>query len=164
MLSPELAVYITGLGKNLVMKQDMIEMLVYLCENGFTSAIECADDVAEPDEYELSAPPYPDNTEKKIFKILADLPDSQRVFVGSELEHIGPELRSYILLLSNIGVLDHEQREAVIEYLMQIDDPLPNLDDLKWAVIMSLCYEPMQEALDSLPETAFVGDLSEVWH
>ncbi len=151
------------------MKQDMIEMLVYLCENGFTNAIECADDVveperAEPDEYELSAPPYPDGSEKKIFKILADQPDSQRVFTGDELEHISPEVRSYILLLSNIGVLDHEQREMVIEYLMEVNDPLPNLDDLKWAVIMSLCYEPMKEALDSLPETAFVGDLSEVWH
>ena len=147
----------------------MIEMLVYLCENGFTNAIECADDVdiqesSEPDEYELSAPPYPNGAEKKIFRILADQPESQRVFVGKELEHISAELRSYILLLSNIGVLDHDQREMVIDYLMEVDDPQPNIDDLKWAVIMSLCYEPMKEALDSIPETSFVGDLSEVWH
>lgn len=146
------------------MKQEMIEMLVYLCENGFTNAINCCVDQAESKECDISAPPSADIIEKRISKILAEQPDSQRVFVESELEHINAECRSHILLLSNIGVLDHDKREMVIDYLMEITDSRPDFDDLKWSVIMALCYDPMKETLDSLPETSFVGDLSEAWH
>lgn len=146
------------------MKQEMIEMLVYLCENGFTSAINCCVEQDDAEESDIAPPPLADMIEKRVFKILADKPDSQRIFIGSELEHISAECRSYILLLSNIGVLDHDKREMVIDYLMEITDSRPDFDDLKWSVIMTLCYDPMKETLDSLPETSFVGDLSEAWH
>lgn len=78
------------------------------------------------------------------FKVHSDEP--VRVFVDSEADRLDTECRDLLMYLSNIGVLDVQRRELVIDRLMALGSDEIDLEDVKWVVLMVLFNQPGQEA------------------
>lgn len=50
------------------------------------------------------------------------------------------------MYLENIGILDAQRRELVLDRLMALDAEEITLEDMKWVVLMVLFNQPGQEA------------------
>ena len=70
---------------------------------------------------------------------------SFRINSAPEMDKLGVESRGFLLFLEQIGVLNCETREIVIERLMELDNSEIELDDLKWVVLMVLFNVPGNE-------------------
>ena len=70
---------------------------------------------------------------------------SFRIYSAPEMDKLGVESRGFLLFLEQIGVLNCETREIVIERLMELDNSEIELDDLKWVVLMVLFNVPGNE-------------------
>ena len=85
--------------------------------------------------------------------VIAQSPDSMRVYSSAEQEHIGAECLGFVSFLESSGVLPAGMREIVIERAMATPgDPLA-LDELKIIVLMvhwSTGVEPDALVLDEL--------------
>jgi Smg protein len=77
-------------------------------------------------------------------KLQADRPI--RVYVDSELNRLDTDCRDFILYLENIGILDAQRRELVLDRLLALESDEINLEDVKWVVLMVLFNQPGQEA------------------
>ena len=66
--------------------------------------------------------------------------------MDSELDRLDTECRDFLMYLENIGILDAQRRELVVDRLLALDSDEINLDDLKWVVLMVLFNQPGQEA------------------
>ncbi|HAO24765.1 MAG TPA: hypothetical protein DCQ49_06630, partial [Methylophaga sp.] len=64
-----------------------------------------------------------------------------RVFSESEIERLDIQCRGYLLFLEQVGVLDVETREVVIERVLALDSEEIDLEQLKWVVLMVLFYQ-----------------------
>lgn len=69
-----------------------------------------------------------------------------RVYVESELDRLDTECLDFMMYLENIGILDAQRRELVVDRLLALDSDEITLDDLKWVVLMVLFNQPGQEA------------------
>jgi Smg protein len=67
-----------------------------------------------------------------------------RVFADSELARLSAQCRGYLLSLENQGVLSAQQREIVIERALALPGD-PDIDQLKWVVLLVLSSQPGQE-------------------
>ncbi|MFC3913344.1 DUF494 family protein [Pseudaeromonas sharmana] len=70
---------------------------------------------------------------------------SFRIYAAEEMSRLGPDCRGFLLFLEQIGVLDCQTREIVIERLMDLDNAEIELDDMKWVVLMVLFNVPGSE-------------------
>ena len=70
---------------------------------------------------------------------------SFRIYAAEEMERLSQECRGFLLFLEQIGVLNSETREIVIERLMDLDNPDIELDDMKWVILMVLFNVPGNE-------------------
>jgi len=80
-------------------------------------------------------------------------PDSVRIYVASELEHLGEPSIGFITFLESAGVLPPHMREMVIDRASAIPGGPLDLEDLKIIVLMvfwSLGEEPDALILDEL--------------
>ncbi|MFB0955172.1 MAG: DUF494 family protein, partial [Aeromonadaceae bacterium] len=68
-----------------------------------------------------------DNAERPVYAT-----GSFRIYSAPEMDKLGVECRGFLLFLEQIGVLNCETREIVIERLMELDNSEIELDDLKW--------------------------------
>ena len=68
-----------------------------------------------------------------------------RVFSDSELARLSTECRGLLLTLENAQVLTPQQREIVIERMLDLDADEPDTEQLKWVVLMVLSSQPGQE-------------------
>lgn len=91
-------------------------------------------------------------------------PGPMRVFSGPELDKLDTECRGFLLFLEQHGVLDHDQRELVLDRAMALDQDQLDLDDLKWVVLMVLFNQPGSEAAYAWMETQMFGDDPEPVH
>jgi Smg protein len=69
-----------------------------------------------------------------------------RVYVDSELDRLDTDCRDFVMYLENIGILDAQRRELVLDRLMALEAEEITLEDLKWVVLMVLFNQPGQEA------------------
>lgn len=63
---------------------------------------------------------------------------SMRIYTPAEQQKLGAKSRGFLLFMENIGQLDANQREMIIEQVMTLGDTKIELDDLKWVVMMVL--------------------------
>ena len=63
-----------------------------------------------------------------------------------ELERVDTECRDFLMYLENIGILDAQRRELVLDRLLALEADEITLEDMKWVVLMVLFSQPGQEA------------------
>ena len=147
------------------MKENVLDILIYLFENYFDAEPETA---AEPDrdtlKDELERAGFAASEVDKALEWLEGLatdgtqhaaaPTSRaiRVFDAREQSQLDTECRGYILYLENIGILNAEQRELVIDRLLALDGGVVEIDQVKWVVLMVLFSQPGQEGAYSRME------------
>lgn len=160
------------------MKENVFDVLLYLFENYIDT-----DDAHKPDkdtlENELERIGFPELEINKAFDwlesmtVVADsvsdtddnVPDStMRFFAEQEMERLDVECRGYLLFLEQVGVIDNDTREIVIERVLALDTDDIDLDQLKWVVLMVLFYQPGREVAYAWMEDLVFEDLEAIIH
>ncbi|HEC58685.1 hypothetical protein LCGC14_0837370 [marine sediment metagenome] len=164
------------------MKEDVFDVLLYLFENYIDT-----DDSNKPDkdalETELEGVGFQNLEIHKAFDWLESMtvieedssssdsdedeskpPSAMRFYSEQELLRLDLQCRGYLLFLEQVGVLDAETREVVIERVMALDTDEIDLDQMKWVVLMVLFYQPGREAAYAWMEDLVFEDLEAVVH
>ena len=68
-----------------------------------------------------------------------------RVYVDSEIARLDTECRDFLMYLENIGILDAQRRELVLDRVLALETDEITLEDTKWVVLMVLFSQPGQE-------------------
>lgn len=63
---------------------------------------------------------------------------SMRIYTEAEKIKLSAKSRGFLLFMENIGQLDANQREMIIDQIMSLGDASISLEDLKWVVMMVL--------------------------
>ncbi|SMN16072.1 Protein of unknown function Smg [uncultured Candidatus Thioglobus sp.] len=63
---------------------------------------------------------------------------SMRIYSEAEQKKLDSKSRGFLLFMENIGQLDANQREMIIEQVMSLGEAKIDLEDLKWVVMMVL--------------------------
>jgi Smg protein len=155
------------------MKENVFDVLLYLFENYIDN-----DDVNKPDkdtlENELERVGFPEFEINKAFEWLESMTvadessdatvSTMRFYADQELERIDVECRGYLLFLEQVGVLDADTREIVIERLLALNTDEIDLEQLKWVVLMVLFYQPGREVAYAWMEDLVFEDMEAVIH
>lgn len=141
------------------MKETVLDVLMYLFDNYIEDDVEFT-----PDEdvlrVELKEAGFGEYQVGKAFdwleglamqKEILDLPKlaqrpSTRILSDEEANKLDTECYGFLLFLENIGVLDGNDREMVIDRLMALETEEIELQQLKWVVLMVLFNQPGKEA------------------
>ncbi|MEE4218147.1 MAG: DUF494 domain-containing protein [Xanthomonadales bacterium] len=140
------------------MKENVLDVLMYLFENYFYEETEDQPDRASL-EQNLHEAGFTNGEIEKAFKWLDGLAEQRfqpefkmhtdepvRIFVDSEVNRLDTDCRDFLMYLSNCGVLDAQRRELVLDRLMALEADEIYLEDVKWVVLMVLFNQPGQEA------------------
>ena len=161
------------------MKEDMLEVLIYLFENYIIDS-----DTFEPgqDELaeELAGAGSPSEEIEKAFVWLEDLLDiveqdahqpttafassSLRFYTADEAERLKISGQSLLTRLVDAGVLDHSSRETVIDRVMALDSLDVDIDHIKWVVLMVLSNQPGFSEIADWAEVVVADELIPVIH
>ncbi|MEM7358117.1 MAG: DUF494 domain-containing protein [Pseudomonadota bacterium] len=171
------------------MKEDMLEVLIYLFENYIVDGVSF-----EPGQHELAqeleGAGFGGEEIDKAFVWLEDLMDiceqdesrrlqsndaespehpqstwnSLRFYTEDEIERLKTEGQSLLTRLVNVGVLDLYSREMVIDRVMALDSEDVNIDHIKWVVLMVLSNQPGFAEIAEWAEVVVSGDLVPVIH
>ncbi|MEX0951625.1 MAG: DUF494 domain-containing protein [Gammaproteobacteria bacterium] len=141
------------------MKETVLDVLMYLFDNYIEDDVEFS-----PDEdalrLELKEAGFGDHQVSKAFDWLEGLAmqkegitlpvlsqhPSMRILSEDESNKLDTECYGYLLFLEQIGVLDGNDRELVIDRLMALETDDIELQQLKWVVLMVLFNQPGKEA------------------
>lgn len=164
-----------------VMKETILDVLLYLFENDHAGAVRSG--VPEADSAgvsplfdELTAAGFGPGEIQRAFGWLDALalqrpahgPAARnaplRVYHGDELDRLDVDCRGFLLSLEQLGVLNAEQRELVLDRALALDQDRVELDDLKWVVLMVLFNQPGSEAAYAWMETRMFADDPEPLH
>ena len=139
------------------MKKTVIDILIYLFENYMDDEIDLDVD-RERLKSELRDIGFDSAQVSKAFDWLQDLASSAetdldlpatagavRIFTPEETLKLDTKCRGLIYFLEQIGVLDANSRETVIERVMALDAEDIDLEHVKWIVLMILFNQPGHE-------------------
>lgn len=162
------------------MKEDMLEVLIYLFEN---YVIDGASFEPGQDELakELVVAGFPDVEVDKAFVWLeglltssdsddhkntwqSDSSTSIRFYSDAEARRLKPEGQSLLIRLASAGLIDQYLREMVIERVMALESNDINLDHIKWVVLMVLSNRPGFAEIAEWAEVVVSDDLLHVIH
>lgn len=144
-----------------MMKENVLDLLMYLFENYMSDDVEF-----EPDQdslrVELLEAGFHHGEITKAFRWLEGLATlnqepfegraplaaitAMRVYAREECDKLDAECRGFVMFLEQVGVLDSATREMVIDRVMALEADDIDLDQLKWVVLMVLFNQPGQEA------------------
>lgn len=158
------------------MKENVLDVLMYLFENYFYDEPD-----EEPDrdglEESLHLAGFSNGEIDKAFEWLDGLAEQRyqpefamraeqpiRVFIDSETERLDTDCRDFLIYLSNVGILDPQRRELVIDRLLALESDEITLEDVKWVVLMVLFNQPGSEAAYAWMETQIFADEPEPVH
>ena len=158
------------------MKENVLDVLLYLFENYIDT-----DDANKPDkdalELELERVGFLQLEINKAFDWLESMTvvaedsvetssrhSAIRLFSDVELERLDVHCRGYLLFLEQVGVLDAETREIVVERVLALDEEEIDLDQMKWVVLMVLFYQPGREVAYAWMEDLVFEDMEAVIH
>jgi Smg protein len=140
------------------MKENILDVLLYLFEN-FYSDSDSSDAKQDHDSLQqslLDAGFERETTERAMgwLESLSVGPSSNtqllrwpvRIYTPEECDRLDIECRGLILRLEQMGVLDSQQREWVIDRAMALDVEELDVNDLKWVVLMVMFNQPGNEA------------------
>ncbi len=152
-----------------MIKQNVLDVLIYLFE---TYSDE--DSIQPPDreelELELGRAGFDDEAIERALRWIDDLTvqigftkdiakiqhpvsaetvltrsPSIRIYTPDEKSQISQTCRGYLHHLEQIGILDQEQLERVIDRVMALDNEEIDIEELQWVVLMVLFSQPEQE-------------------
>lgn len=140
------------------MKENFLEVLMYLLENEIDEEVLLNDD-DNLLKMELVKAGFSRSEISKAFEWLEGLVEQQnvisvsnhqgmaaiRVYHPEECEKLDVECRGFLLFLEQIGVLDVTIRELVIDRAMALESDIFDLEQLKWVILMVLFNRPGQE-------------------
>jgi Smg protein len=140
------------------MKQTVIDILIYLFENYMDDDLDIAFDQNEI-KLQLKDAGFEVAQVTRALDWLEDLSTaaedsegvnascstSTRIFTTSEELKLDIECRGFIYFLEQVGVLDPENRELVIDRVMALDNEDVDLEQLKWIVLMVMFNKPGHE-------------------
>jgi Smg protein len=158
------------------MKENVLDVLLYLFENYIDT-----DDANKPDkdalEIELEKVGFLQLEINKAFDWLENMTvvaeeasekstrhSAIRVFNDVESERLDVDCRGYLLFLEQVGVLDAETREVVVERVLALNEDEIDLDQMKWVVLMVLFYQPGREEAYAWMEDLVFEDMEAVVH
>ena len=140
------------------MKENVIDVLMYLFDNYFYDEAEEQPDRASMEE-NLHEAGFSNVEIDKAFEWLDGLAEQRyqpdfkmrtdqpiRIFIDSEINRLDTACRDFLLYLSNSGILDAHRRELVLDPLMALEGDEIALEDVKWVLLMVLFNQPGQEA------------------
>lgn len=139
------------------MKENILDVLMYLFENYMNDEIETDKD-EEALRSELQQAGFHQRQISKAFDWLEGLTTLQddeitpaqqnisiRIYTDEETERLNTEARGFLQFLENVGVLDHAARELVVDRIMALDEDEVDMEHLKWVVLMVLFNQPGRE-------------------
>jgi Smg protein len=140
------------------MKENVLDVLMFLFENYLYDEQEEAVDRDSLEE-NLHQAGFTNGEIDKAFNWLDGLAEQRhqpdlfqndhqpvRVYVDSELARLDTECRDFLLYLENIGIVDGQRRELILDRVLALDTDEIVLEDMKWVVLMVLFNQPGQEA------------------
>lgn len=159
------------------MKENMLDVLLYLFEHYMNDEIEFSTD-EESLRVELMEAGFHQAEIAKAFDWLEGLAKMQndprlplsitssslRVYTDKEMEKLDLECRGFLLFLEQANVLDHPARELVIDRIMALDNDEIDIDQLKWVILMVLFNQPGQEAAYAWMEDLVFDEATGVLH
>jgi Smg protein len=157
------------------MKESILDVLLYLFEHYIADDSDLARD-RDSLQNSLVQAGFSPSEINKAFDWLDGLADRRpgptlprvngptRVYFGPELDKLDVECRGFLLFLEQHGILDHDQRELVLDRAMALDQDELDIDDLKWVVLMVLFNQPGSEAAYAWMETQMFEDDDEYVH
>jgi Smg protein len=161
------------------MKEDMLEVLIYLFENYIIDGVSFEpgqDELAK----ELVGAGFAGEEIDKAFVWLEDLMEiceqdenrqlqvhsshSLRFYTDEEMLRLKIPGQSLLTRLVNVGVLDQFSREMVIDRVMALDSQEVNLDHIKWVVLMVMSNQPGFAEIAEWAEVVVTEDMLPVFH
>jgi Smg protein len=140
------------------MKENMFDVLMYLFEHYYMDEeIEVNPD-RESLHTELVEAGFPPSDIKRAFEWLEGLAvqplpvkttqteNAIRIFSERECERLDVESRGFLLFLEQMGILQPDARERVIERAMALETEDFDISQLKWVILMVLFNQPGAEA------------------
>lgn len=138
----------------------MFDILMYLFENYVHSEVELMVDEDELTKELTRAGFHQSEILKALswLERLAALQESEspyiavsnknafRIYTADEMDRLDVECRGFLFFLEQINVLNFETREMVIDRVMELEEPMLVLDDLKWVILMVLFNAPGNES------------------
>lgn len=162
------------------MKEDMLEVLIYLFENYVING-----DSFEPGQDELAkeliGAGFPNEEVDKAFVWLdglltscesndnkqswqSEATTSIRFYHRDETLRLKSEGQSLLSRLVSAGLLDQYSRETVIERVMALESAVVTLDHIKWVVLMVLSNRPGFAEIADWAEVVVSDDFRPVIH
>lgn len=161
------------------MKEDMLEVLIYLFENYIVDGVSF-----EPGQDELAKElidaGFAGEEIDKAFVWLEDLlniceqenskqeqPEvsaSIRIYNQDEINALDVEGQSLLTRLVNVGVLDQFSREMVIDRVMALESDEVTIDHIKWVVLMVISNQPGFSEIADWAEVVVTDDLAPIFH
>ena len=151
------------------MKESVMDVLLYLFQHYIDN------EEGQPDkatlESELERVGFPTGEINKAISwlenmtILAEATDdtnpitAMRFYTTQEQAILNTACRGYLLFLEQVGILEPETREIVIERVMALDNQDIELEHLKWVVLMVLFYQPNREVAYAWMEDLVFDDI-----
>jgi len=136
------------------MKENMLEVLIYLFENYIVNGVEFEPEQDELAE-ELLGAGFPNDEIDKAFAWLEEL---LNVCEDSEPENL---IKSRLV---GVGVLDQSLRETVIDRIMALDGVRVDLDHVRWVVLMVLTNRPNYDDVAEWAEVVVADEMLPVIH
>lgn len=161
------------------MKEDMLEVLIYLFQNYIIDGVSLGSGQDKLTE-ELVGAGFANEEIDKAFVWLEDLlvaceqdeaqplqqqtSDSVRIYTEAEAATLKLEGQSLLIRLCNIGLLDQSSREMVIDRVMALDSEDVNIEHLKWVVLVILSNQPGFAEIAEWAEVVVGGEFSPIIH
>lgn len=137
------------------MKETLLDVLMYLFENYHDGEFSDSDN-QETLRVELAAAGFPEEEVVHAFAWLDGLAnqrntpalggrtDSLRIYAPQEQDRLSAECRGFLLYLEQLGILNSQSRELVIERLLALENEV-DLERVKWVCLLVLINQPGSE-------------------
>lgn len=158
------------------MKENVLEVLLYLFEHYSDDEFELADDQSSLKD-ELNEVGFGNSEINKAFTWLEsllnqleesahELPNKNlpiQHFTSHEMQKLNTESRGFLLSVEQAGILDAPSRELVINRVMALEDDIL-LDEVKWITLMVLFNQPGREEAFYRMENLMDGEMFKFLH
>ena len=159
------------------MKEDVLDVLMYLFENYMDDDISMNED-PETLKNQLLEAGFLSSEIKKAFTWLEDLATLQassdarpahtsssiRVFHPEEEKKLDIDCRGFLMFLEQMSVLNSSSRELVIDRIMALESDEIDLDQVKWVVLMVLFNQPGLEEAFTWMENMVMEEFQQPLH
>lgn len=149
------------------MNESLVDILIYLYENYICD--DEREEMQERVEQDLRNVGFDDNEIARAFEWMDDLFEHQRqadaalagnvalrVYSDYESGRLDRACRGYLLHLEQVGILDCETRELVIDRLLALNVARIETSEIRWVVLMVLINHPgRQDAFTRMEELVY---------